>query len=113
MAWFRAAVHPAHCRIARTSTPDKTACAFPCRECVSPQAGATAKRVSISGVFRGLETYLNVALGREIVDFRRLRFLNNTDEVRRIGHVAVMQCEAHVLLVLILVEMIDAIGIER
>ena len=54
-----------------------------------------------------------MALGREVVDFRRLRFLNNANKVRRVGHVAVVQREGHVLLVLVLIQMIDAIGIER
>jgi len=49
-----------------------------------------AKRVGIRGVFRRLERDAHVALRGEIVDFGRLHFLHNADEIGRIGHVAVV-----------------------
>ena len=61
-------------------------------------------RVGIGGVFRRLEATPHMALGGEIVDLVGLRLLHDADQVGRIGHVAVMQDEAQVLLVRILVE---------
>ena len=54
------------------------------------------ERISIGGVFRGLETHLDVALSGEIVDFGWLGFLNDANEICGIGHVAVVQRETHV-----------------
>ena len=71
------------------------------------------KRIGIGGVFRRLEADLDVALRGEIVDFRRLRFLDEADQIGRVGHVAVVQEEFDVLDMRIDVEMIDALGIER
>ena len=54
-----------------------------------------------------------MALGREIVDFIRLHFLDDADQVRGVGEVAIVEDEVPVLGVGILVQMIDAVGIER
>src|SRR5262249_35823118 len=71
------------------------------------------KRIGIGGVFRSLKTYLNMALGGEVVDLGWLGFLNDADEIRCIGHIAVVQHEPHIPFVRILVEMINALSIER
>jgi hypothetical protein len=55
---------------------------------------------------------LDVTLGGEIVDFGWLGVLNDTNEIRRVRHVAIMEREARVPLMRILIEMINAIGIE-
>ena len=54
-----------------------------------------------------------MALGGEIVDLGRPDLLHQADQIGRIRHVAVVQQERHVAGVRILVEMIDARGIER
>jgi hypothetical protein len=54
-----------------------------------------------------------VALGRKVIDFGRLGFLHQPDQVGRVGHVAVMQQERHIAGMRILVQMIDARGVER
>ena len=54
-----------------------------------------------------------MALRGEIVDLVRLGLLDDADQVGRIGHVAVVQEEPRALLVRVLVEMIDALGVER
>ena len=53
-----------------------------------------------------------MALCREIVDFVGLHLLDDANEIGRIGQITVMQLETDVLLVRVLVQMIDAIGIE-
>jgi hypothetical protein len=54
-----------------------------------------------------------VALRGEIVDFVGLHFLDDADQIRRVGQVAVLQEETDVRLVRIMVQMIDAIGVDH
>ena len=72
-----------------------------------------AERVGIRGVFRLLKADRDMALRREIVDLRGLHLFDDVDEARRIGHVAMMQHEATSLFVRILIQVVDAIGIEQ
>jgi len=53
-----------------------------------------------------------VALRGEVVEFVRLHLLENADQVSGVGQVAVVQDEASVGGVRILVEVIDALGVE-
>jgi len=53
-----------------------------------------------------------MALHREVVDFVRLHLLDDECEAHRVGHVAVMQKELCVFLVAILIQMVDAVGVE-
>ncbi len=69
--------------------------------------------VRVGSVLRRLKGNCHVALSGEVVDFVRLYLLNDADKVGRIRKVSVMQMEPDVLLVRILVEMIDAVGVER
>ncbi len=69
--------------------------------------------IRIRGVFGRFETHLHVTLCGEIVDLVRLRFLHETDEVRRVREIAVVEKEARVLNVGIDVDAVDAPGIER
>src|SRR5262249_50715971 len=55
----------------------------------------------------------DVALRSEVVDLVGLCLLDDADEARRIGHIAVVQDEVARLVVRILVEVVDAIGIEE
>ena len=54
-----------------------------------------------------------MALGGEVVDLGRPDLLHQPDQVGRIRHVAIVQQERHIAGVRILVEMIDARGVER
>jgi hypothetical protein len=53
-----------------------------------------------------------LALSGEIVDFRRLHFLDDANEIGRIRHVTVVQEKPDAGTVRILVQMIDARGVE-
>src|SRR5262249_15635127 len=72
-----------------------------------------AKRVGVCGIFRRLERDPNMALGGEIVNFDGLHFLNDANEICRIGHVAVVQKELYARPMRILIKMIDACSVER
>ena len=76
-----------------------------------------AEGVGIGGVFRSLEGDSDVTLGAEVVDLVGLDLLNDADQVGRIGEIAVVEDEAgqgaaDVDLMGVLVEVIDAIGVE-
>jgi len=77
------------------------------------QEAERAEGVGVGGVFGRLEAHLHVALGGEIVDLVGLRLLHEADEIGGVGHVAIVQPERHALLVRIVIEMIDTLGVER
>ena len=77
------------------------------------QQAQGAQAVGVGGIFGGLEADLHMALGGEIVDLVGLGLLDDADQVGRVGHVAVMQDEARIGLVRVLIEMLDAAGVER
>jgi hypothetical protein len=52
-----------------------------------------ADGVGIGGVFGGLEAHLHMALGGQIVDFRRPHLLDDPDQAGAVGEVAVMELE--------------------
>jgi hypothetical protein len=54
-----------------------------------------------------------MTLSGEVVDLGRSDLLHQANEVGRIGHVTVMQEERHIAGVRILIEMVDARGVER
>jgi hypothetical protein len=72
-----------------------------------------AKRIGICRIFRRFERDTHMALRGQIVDFGRLHFLNDANEVRGIGHVAVVQKELYARAVRILIKMINACAVER
>ena len=53
-----------------------------------------------------------MALRGEIIDLVRLGLLHDTDQVGRVGHVAVVQNKAHICIVRVLIKMIDTAGVE-
>ena len=55
----------------------------------------------------------DMALGRQIVDLVRLHFLDDPDQAGGIREIAVMQGEIKSLLVRVVVEVIDAIGVDQ
>jgi hypothetical protein len=54
--------------------------------------------IGVGGVFRGLEADLDVALGRQIVNLGGLDFLDQPDQVGRVGQVAVVKEEPDILM---------------
>ena len=72
-----------------------------------------ADTVGVGRIFWRFEGNGHVALGGEVVDFVRANLLNDADQVRRVGHVAVVQRETPVVDVRILIEMIDAVSVEQ
>ena len=62
---------------------------------------------------RASRTRPHMALRREIVDFGRLHFLNDADEIGRVRHVAIVQEETDAGTVRVLIKVIDARGVER
>ena len=72
-----------------------------------------ADRVGIGGVFRAFEADADMALGGEIIDLGRPDLLHQPDQIGRIRHVAIVQEKRHVAGVRILIEVIDARGVER
>ena len=54
-----------------------------------------------------------MALRRQIVDLVGLRFLDDADQVGRIGHVAIVEFQTDILFVGVLIEAIDTRRIER
>lgn len=53
-----------------------------------------------------------MALRREVVDFVRLHILNNADEVRGIGQIAVVQDKPPIRLMRILIQVVNPLGVE-
>ena len=72
-----------------------------------PSASALAVYSGVS------KRHLHMALRGEIVDLVGLHLLHDADQVGGVGQVAVVQDEADVPLVRILIEMVDALGVER
>ena len=70
------------------------------------------ERIGVGGVLGGLEAHLHMALRGEIVELRRLRLLHNPDEVGRIRHVAVVEVVGQAPLVRVVIEVVDAAGVE-
>ena len=68
--------------------------------------------ISICGIFRSFKTYFHMAHCSQIINFIRLNFLNNADQVGRISKIAIMQFKMYVFFMRILVQMIDPVCIE-
>ena len=69
--------------------------------------------IAVGGVFRTLKAHRHMALGTEVVDLIRLHVLNNPDQVGAVSEIALVQNQARITLVGILVKMIDPTGVER
>ena len=72
-----------------------------------------ADGVDIGGVFGAFEADGDVALGAEVVDFVGLDLLDDADEVAGVGEIAVVQLEPSLGDVGVLVDVIDALGVEQ
>ena len=63
-----------------------------------------------SGVSKETATWRH---GRQVVDLVRLHLLDDADQVGGVGQVAVVEDEVAVLHMRVLVEMVDAVGVEE
>ncbi len=71
-----------------------------------------ANGITVGGVLGGLKTDGHMTLGSKVVDLIRLHLLDDPNQVGAVSEVALVEHEARVVLVRILVEMIDPIGVE-
>ena len=56
---------------------------------------------------------MDMALRRKVIDFVRLGFLHDPNEVRCIRHIAIVQPKPHIAFMRVLVKVINPPGIER
>ena len=69
--------------------------------------------IGIRRVFRRLKAYLHVTLRGQVVNLIWLHRLNDANQIRRVGHISVMNLKMRVGNVRILVHMIDARRVKR
>ena len=82
------------------------------RRCAPLKNAEGAEGINVCGVFRSLETDGHMALGTEVVDLIWLNLLNDPLKVAPIAQVAVVQSQASIQLVWILIVVIDPGGVE-
>jgi len=76
------------------------------------QHAQRAHAVHVGCVFGGLEGHGHMALGAQVVDFVGLHFLNDASQVAGVAEVAVVQLEARIVDVRVLVDVVHALGVE-
>src|SRR6202049_4365032 len=69
--------------------------------------------VGVGRVFRRLEGDVDVRLSGEIVDLVGLSLLEQANQVGRVRYVPVVEAEENAALVRVMIEMVDAAGVER
>ena len=72
-----------------------------------------ADAVGVGGVFRRLEGHGHVAHGGQVVDLVGLHLLDDAHQAGGIGQVAVVERELAVVDVRVLVQVVDAVGVEQ
>src|SRR5581483_5364655 len=72
-----------------------------------------SERVAVGRVLRLLERHCDVRLRGKVVQLVRLHLLHHVQQARRIRHVAVMQDQLAIAGVRILIQIVDAIGVEQ
>jgi len=77
------------------------------------QNAQRAYAVHIGGVFRAFKAHGHMAHGAQVVNFVGLGFLNDSNQVAGVAQVAVMQFEARVVNVRVLVDVVYALGVEQ
>ena len=77
------------------------------------QDAQRAERIGVRRVLGRLEGDCDMALRGEVVDLVGTNLLDHADQVRRVGQIAVVQLQAHIALVGIVVQVIDAICVEK
>ncbi len=79
----------------------------------SLQNAQRAHTVNVGGVFRAFKADGHMGLSAQVVDFVWLRFLNDAGQVAAIAQVAVVQLEAGIVNVRVLVDVVYPLGVER
>ena len=69
--------------------------------------------VHVSCVFRAFKADGHVALSAQVIYFIRLCFLHDADEVAGVAQVAIVQLEVGVLDMWVLVNVVNALGVEQ
>ena len=110
--WFLSGESPAPTHTAHLCWPDKSGSCLSTPKLNRPESAST-KGIAVSGVLRTLKAHRHVALGAKVVNLVRLHLLDDPDQIGAIGEVAVMESEPSVTFMRILVEVIDAAGVER
>ena len=77
------------------------------------QEAQGAQAIHIGAVFWGVERHLHVRHRTEVINLIGLHLLYNANQVGGIRQIAVVQFEAHMLFVGVLVEVVDAVGVEH
>ena len=77
------------------------------------QDAQRAQAVGVGGVFGRFEADGDMALRGQVVDFVGLNLLDDADQIGGVGQVAVVQDEIAVADVRVLVQVVDAIRVER
>ena len=71
-----------------------------------------AEGIAVGGVFRRFEAHSHMALGTEVIDLIGLDLLDDSDQVGAVREVAVVQHQAWIPFMWILIEMIDSRCVE-
>ena len=77
------------------------------------QNAQRAHAVYVGGVFRAFKADGHMGLCAQVVDFVWLRFLNDAGQVAAVAEVAVVQFEAGVVDMRVLVDVVYALGVKR
>ena len=90
----------------------KTGFVFQAQKADGFQQAQCADGIDICGVFGGFKAHGNVGLRAQVIYFVGADFRQQASEVGGVSQIAVMQFEAHVVDVRVLVDMVDALGVE-
>ena len=69
--------------------------------------------IGVGGVFGLLKRYLDMTLGGQVVDLVGLNLLHHVNQAGGIRHVAVVKHQAPLFLVGVLIQVVDAVGIQQ
>jgi len=69
--------------------------------------------VGIRGILRYIKAHFHMAHGPQVVYFIRLHLLDDTDQVRAVGQIAIMENKPAARFMRVRIEMIDPVGIEK
>ena len=90
----------------------KTGFVFQAQKADGFQQAQCTDGIDICGVFGGFEAHGNVGLCAQVIYFVGADFRQQAREVGGVGQIAVMQFEAHIVNVRVLIDMVDALGVE-
>ena len=76
------------------------------------QKAQRADCVCVGGIFRRIETHCHVRLRTKIIDLIGLHLLQYSGKVRRVGQIPIMQFEARIVDMWVLVDVVDPLRVE-